>query len=317
MPVVPRSARIVVALLLPVVAFFWLRGRFLEKFENWTGPAEWIWSTTRVVRPEPRAVVFVRSFRMAQRGRAELRLSGDREFVVSLNGRRIGGGRGGAGFPLRRWDVGDLLVPGENRLAVEVRSHDGVGGLVGSLAVEGVSESFVVTDGRWKVIDDWEAAIHPRARDDLAGWPAVKSWGRPPMNPWGYPKPGTLERTLTVPPGEPVALREVPASRGRAFVLDGSVEGAGLLVIRMSGRTGYAFDYAVRRSGEKIAEAPSSPAGSSAVRTSISALAVVPAGKPFWDSPGRVSMTGLWIGGADAAAVESVSLIPSSEPFVF
>lgn len=314
-PRLPRPVVVVAAILLPTIAFFALRARFVERFESWTGPAEWIWWSNRIVRPEPKAFVAARAFTLSKTGPAELRVSGDREFVVYLNGNRIGGGRGGKGFPLRRYEVGSLLVRGENRIAIELRSPDSVGGAIASLSIAGLSEWFLATDSSWSIHDDWEEGVRPgRVGVRSAGKPAA-SWGRPPMNPWGYPKPSRLERIPRsgTAAHEAVRLESTDTGVRRLFRVSGGGEASGILVIRFEGRGARVFRYAVFRA----AELSSNRAGSTVDGLRGDSVGICPAGKGYWDSVGRVTISALLIESREAGDVSTVEVVPSEEPVTF
>jgi hypothetical protein len=133
-----------------------------------------------------------------------LLVAADEEYVLYLNGRRLGSGRysGSGGFG-RRWtrldtyEAGDWLTPGGNRLVAEVRSGRGAGGFLLAL-VDGVGgRPLLGTDGRWRVY----RRDHPfllrglvplSPKLILGTGEDVYSWGLPPLGRWGVPTAGPV-----------------------------------------------------------------------------------------------------------------------------
>ncbi|MEM7479947.1 MAG: hypothetical protein AAF481_02125 [Acidobacteriota bacterium] len=189
------------ALVISVAVSLWLLiaqlpGRsLLRAFPAEIGQAEWIWTEGPRDRRSPVAFYALRDFHLAELGRdpAEspapavvyLEITADEEYDAFLNGVRLGSGRlAASGLPsLDRWPAAHALRPGTNRLAVEVRSARGAGGLLARL-VDGAGRSRVATDDRWQ--------ISRRAlRGLVTGWQPLDraepafSWGRPPAGRWG------------------------------------------------------------------------------------------------------------------------------------
>jgi hypothetical protein len=186
-----------------------------------TGGAEWIWQAHDRRHPAPAAFYAVRDFAVAEPPpqHALLMALGDAEYVLYLNGKRVGAGGWRPGARLDAYEVGALLRPGGNRLLAELRSADGAGGFVASLVDEADGRALVVTDDSWRIFErhrlgllrGWlpvaplafgsavpaaaVAASAPPAgvtSDARAAWtsaagpgaPAV-AWGRPPLGRWG------------------------------------------------------------------------------------------------------------------------------------
>ncbi|MEA2695354.1 MAG: Alpha-L-rhamnosidase N-terminal domain [Acidobacteriota bacterium] len=167
-----------------------------------TGSAEWIWTPLARNESSPVAFCLVRDFDLDPppvHGR--LLVAADEEYVLYLNGRRIGSGRysaaaaGRRGTLLDSYEVGDELTPGGNRLLAEVRSGRGTGGFLLAL-VEGLSgRPLLGTDLRWRVY----RRDHPfllrglvplSPKLILGTGEDVSSWGLPPMGRWGVPAAG-------------------------------------------------------------------------------------------------------------------------------
>jgi hypothetical protein len=147
-----------------------------------TGRARWIWYSRDVRQPRPLEFVATRDVVLDRRPqRATAKVFGDPWHVLWIDGRRVGGRRQTAGDPLALYEVGSLLHPGVNRIAIESGSETGVGGILFSLDVSDRGRDAVVSDGRWRV-DPSRRAIRAGARYRAA------VWGAPPMYPWGWPR---------------------------------------------------------------------------------------------------------------------------------
>ncbi len=175
-----------------------------------TGDAAWIWAPLgRTV--EPLAFYAARDFDLAAvPARARLLAAADEEYVLYLNGRRVGsGGAGSAGAGERpgldAYEVAPLLVPGANRLAVELRSGRGAGGFLARLA-DGSGKTLAETDGSWRIVRRYRPGL-------VRGWvpldgpaaterEAAAVWSRPPAGRWGAP--GPLDLRPLFAGGEPV-----------------------------------------------------------------------------------------------------------------
>lgn len=186
-----------------------------------TGAAHWIWSA-RDAGGQPRAFYAVKDFTVAAvPARAPLLVLADEEYILYLNGRRVGSNVYTAGAGLDLYDASPLLQPGPNRLVAELRSGRGQGGFLLRLAVGegggGGAGHAVVSDGSWRLFH----RFHPGL---LGGWLAAEEgepprlWGRPPTGRWGRPAPGPPRPLFTevaeaAPPVAPVA--GYPLSQGR------------------------------------------------------------------------------------------------------
>jgi hypothetical protein len=143
-----------------------------------TGEAKWIWATREILRPKPRRFTAERRFSLAPApAAARARIFVDRSYVLSVNGERVGEGKKRPGDALDLYDVAGFLRAGENRIAVEAASDNGVGGILFILDFGPGGPAPVVSDERWTV----------------NGAPAIV-WGKPPMYPWGFPPTPTPRR---------------------------------------------------------------------------------------------------------------------------
>jgi hypothetical protein len=176
-----------------------------------TAGAAWIWAD---LDPEEHWASFfaVRDFEVdAAPTNARLLIAADEEYVVFLNGHPIGSGRYRRGQPIDAYEVGERLIEGTNRLLVELRSARGVGGLLLSLTVAGSDTTLVLSDGEWKIVDQYRDPLKWPGTP-LSGATTVRVWDVPPTGRWGRPRSGpmlpTLERQL-------LGRKPVPALLGR------------------------------------------------------------------------------------------------------
>lgn len=136
-----------------------------------TGKAQWIWATRLLPEPGPLRFTAERRFALAgPAARAEVKIFVDGSSVLWINGERVGSSQKRPGDSLDVHDVGRLLRGGENRVAIEVASESGAGGILFLLEFGPGDPAPIVSDGRWTV-----------------GGASAAVWGRPPMYPWGYP----------------------------------------------------------------------------------------------------------------------------------
>lgn len=152
--------------------------------------AEWIWADGRVARTTgPRAFYAVTDLHLdAVPSSAEARVLADEEYVLWLNGRRVGSNRYREHAGLDRYQVGDLLLPNGNRIVAEVRSGRGAGGLL--LALVGPEgEPLAATGESWRIFEQFHPGVVEGWVPTDKGAPAV-SWGPPPTGRWGRVEPG-------------------------------------------------------------------------------------------------------------------------------
>ena len=197
-----------------------------------TRGAEWIWAAGN--GGGATAFYAARDFEVAAPPpAARLWVQADEEYVLFLNGRRLGSGRYAPGAPLDGYAVGTLLRPGWNRVVAELRSSRGAGGFLAVLDA-GADEPALVSDPAWRV-------FRGERRGLLHGWLALeagepaRSWGAPPTGRWGAPALGPVlpafeEQTAGAPP---VAARQAralaPVATGWAGLPPQGLAGAVLL----------------------------------------------------------------------------------------
>jgi hypothetical protein len=190
-----------------------------------TPSSQWIWKDLDWDDHQPAAFSAVRDFDLptppASLDHARLLVTADEEYVLTLNGRRIGAGAYTPGAPLDVYEVGPLLLPGGNRLAVELRSSRGAGGLLASLVDGATGRLLVGTDESWRIFPRHELGLSRGWLPVKGGQPAT-CWGYPPVGRWGRPRPGPARPLLgeltgaPVPPATTIPLPPVlPVETGR------------------------------------------------------------------------------------------------------
>lgn len=188
-----------------------------------TPPAlgRWIWHPGG--KEEPHVCWFRKEFEIpagAETAKAELRISADNEFVLSLDGGRVGEGR--AWETPQTYDLASGLSPGRHYLAVEARNVDGPCGLIAGLTVvlkDGRALSYP-SDASWKTSlnagPGWDAPGY-----DDSGWEAAAVKGNADDPPWflqvdprGSHRPKTIRSsTLRVLGSGPSFTWRAPAGR--------------------------------------------------------------------------------------------------------
>ncbi|MFL6232244.1 MAG: hypothetical protein ACJ76N_03850 [Thermoanaerobaculia bacterium] len=170
-----------------------------------TAGAQWIWKQpVDHLDHSPTAFYAVRDFHLGSPPpRARLMMTPDEEYGATLNGKRIAARAFEPGGPLDDSEVGPLLLPGGNRLLVELRSGDGTGGLLASLVDEATGRQIVGTDESWRVLPAWQLGLARGWTPAGDGGPAF-AWGYPPIGRWGRQRPGPPRPLLGAEMGPPV-----------------------------------------------------------------------------------------------------------------
>ncbi|HEV7671621.1 MAG TPA: hypothetical protein VGS22_24130 [Thermoanaerobaculia bacterium] len=158
-----------------------------------TRAAEWIWSGDSRREKVPSAFWAARDFTLdAVPKRAVLYMQADPEYVLWLNGRRIGAGRFAAGAPLDGYEVTPLLQVGTNRLLAELRSDHGAGGFLLSLNEGSNGRQLLASDPSWTILRRDDPNLLRGFRPLEGGTPAY-SWSYPPTGRWGRPRLGAVQ----------------------------------------------------------------------------------------------------------------------------
>ncbi|MCB1009452.1 MAG: hypothetical protein KDB94_11230 [Acidobacteria bacterium] len=160
--------------------------------------------------PRPVAFFAVRDFGLRERPESAVaEVLGDQDYILSVNGERVGSNRYRAGADLDRYEVARWLRPGENRIVLELRSATAAGGYSFRLA-DGQGRDLLAEAPPWQVHKSYFRALFPGGTAPPA--PEAALVGHAPVGRWGLPRPGpirpTFEDLLAVP-------RVVPAVRYR------------------------------------------------------------------------------------------------------
>ena len=186
-------------------AFSTLHRMYAHKFLSTTA-AQWIWAQHRISQNDPVAFFAVRDFDLPEkRYYARLKIAGDPEYILYVNGREVAGRLTGEEAQLDLYDIQSLVKTGRNRIVVAIRAPQGVGGLIASLDIAPETANWMVTDGAWKIYRRWRPELLTADPPDLPWEPPVII-GPPPVGRWNYL---TLERQeLRPPPTSVEAPRE-------------------------------------------------------------------------------------------------------------
>jgi hypothetical protein len=215
-----KRLTIVLALIFAfTVAFTTLERTYSRKFFDITGDARWIWAQHRMSDNLPVAFFAARDFTLPEkRFYAKLKVLGDPEYTVFVNGREIGGRRvdGVRGREQPRvldlYDISSLVRTGRNRIVIAVRAPQGAGGLIASIDIGPETANWVVTDGSWRIYRRWDARI---LQSDMAGakWEPPLIIGAPPVGRWNYLPTEAL--ALASPPTNVTPPTDVFVQMGR------------------------------------------------------------------------------------------------------
>ncbi len=154
----------------------------------------WIWERSSPREVRPRIFLAVRDFDLTSAlTRANLSVLGDAEYVVYLNGHRVGSNSYFESAPLDVYAVGPLLHAGSNRVILELRSPIGSG--AATLRIDGPDgRALVTTDGQWRIFDRYLPALF--AGGKLWGRPNAEVLGESPLGRWGTPRRGPEKPTF-------------------------------------------------------------------------------------------------------------------------
>lgn len=177
--------------------------------------ARWIWAEGLLDGTEPVAFYALRDFELPAPATVELAIAADETYCVFLDGRRLGANSYRPGAEVDRYLVPDLAA-GRHRLAVELRSRRGAGGLLAALrAGRGApaADPVLVSDGSWRIHRGLHAGLFDPQVELPPGEPP-QIWQRAPTGRWRM-RPSNGVRPLESPPGERPE-REFPTRVRRA-----------------------------------------------------------------------------------------------------
>lgn len=175
-----------IALLLLFTGFVRLHEFFSHKFYSNTGKAQWIWFDHPLASEQPVAFFAVRDFQLPERrDYVKLKVAGDPEYTLYMNGIEVGGTRDAEKSLLDVYDVTAIARTGHNRIVAALRSANGVGGFLLSADISRSRENLLVSGAEWKVFSEWSSDLIVRdSRSEKPVPPLVI--GAPPVGRWNY-----------------------------------------------------------------------------------------------------------------------------------
>ena len=180
-----RLAIVAGVVFLFTAAFAKLERTYSQKFNDVTGTAKWIWAPHRMSDNFPLAFFATRNFDLPEkRFYTQLKILGEPEYMVWVNGRVVGTRNVGEERSLDTYDISTLVKTGQNRIVVGVRAPRGVGGLIASIDIGAEAANWVVTDHRWTVYRVWMPELL-QVDVPAKGQPPVVV-GEPPIGRWNY-----------------------------------------------------------------------------------------------------------------------------------
>lgn len=212
-----KRLAIVVALTFAfTAAFTHLERTYSRKFFDITGRAQWIWAQHRMSDSVPLAFFAARDFDLPpNRLYTRLKVLGDPEYTVYINGREIAGRRvsGRRGEDEARvidaYDISQLVQTGRNRIVIAVRAPQGAGGLLASIDIAPEVANWVVTNGEWRIYRHFDPLLLTK---EIAGWQPPMVIGQPPVGRWNYL--AAHELALLPPPVQITQPKDVFAQIG-------------------------------------------------------------------------------------------------------
>lgn len=226
---IKRLTVVVIFALVFTAAFAHLERVYSEKFHGITGRAEWIWAHHRMSDANPLAFFAARDFVLpAKRYYTQLKVIGDPEYTVYLNGRELAGRRVARGRQtnvderLDLYDISDLVKTGPNRLVIAVRAPQGVGGLIAAIDLAPENQNWLVTNADWKIYRWWHPDLLRRDPPGLE-WQTPMVIGDPPRGRWNYPavatRPLAAATSVSIPPKDSFhTIGYIPTIRSRGGV---------------------------------------------------------------------------------------------------
>jgi len=220
-------------------AFSHLLSVYSRKFFDRTAPARWIWAHHSMSSNEPVAFFAAREITLPEnRVYTRLKILGDPEYTLYVNGREIAGRRVGEERAFDLYDLSEIVKTGPNRIVVAVRAPQGAGAFLAAIDLAPETENWVVTDETWKIYRRWDPIL---LEYDVAGlWERPMIVGEPPVGRWNYLE--IMERERESQPVEVLA----PRSRSEVAALRPivrTVNGIAVATTEKAKATAFDFDF--------------------------------------------------------------------------
>jgi hypothetical protein len=170
-------------------AFSHLAGVYSQKFYDRTAPAQLLWARHPMSANEPVAFFAARELTLPpNRVYVRLKLLGDPEYTLFVNGREIAGRlvseNIGEDRALDYYDLSGVMQTGRNRIVIAVRAPKGAGAFLAALDLAPETENWLVSDSQWKIYRRWDPLI---LHYDVAGdWETPMIIGAPPIGRWNF-----------------------------------------------------------------------------------------------------------------------------------
>jgi hypothetical protein len=220
--------------------FAYLDRVYSQKFLDITGRAQWIWAQHRLSSNEPVAFFAAREFDLPERRQfTHLKVLGDPEYSVWVNGRELARRSVGEERSLDLYDISESVRTGRNRIVIAVRSAQGVGGLIASLDIGAEAANWIVTDGSWRIHRRWSPEL-PLREPTGGRWEPPMIIGDPPIGRWNYLS--VRKRALDLPSTKLVRPRRSFEQMG-AIPMISTREGVAVAIAERQRAT--AFDFGV------------------------------------------------------------------------
>jgi hypothetical protein len=203
---VKRLTVVVIFIVVFTAAFAHLHRLYADKFFGITGRAEWIWAQHRMSSNEPVAFFAAREFVLPERrDYTHLKVIGDPEYAIHVNGREIAGRRlvgrrkTSVDERLSLYDISQFVKTGRNRIVITVRAPAGIGGLIAALDLAPENQNWLVTNADWKIYRQWHPLLFQRDPPGLS-WESPQIVGAPPIGRWNYLQVVRRETGTASPP---------------------------------------------------------------------------------------------------------------------
>ena len=182
---VKRLTAVVLFIFLFTAAFSTLDRVYSQKFLDITGAAKWIWARHPMSEGKPVAFFAVREFDLPEsRHFTHLKVLGDPEYAVYLNGVPVAARHVGEERTLDVYDVSSIAHTGRNRVVIAVRAPKGAGGLIAAIDIAPENANWAVTDESWRIYRNWTPSL--LVADPAQPWEPPLILGEPPHGRWNY-----------------------------------------------------------------------------------------------------------------------------------